>query len=51
MREALEILIQSYERLEMKELADQTREVYALNYGGTTETVVPVKRSWWKFWD
>lgn len=50
-REALEILIQSYERLEMKELADQTREVYALNYGGTTETVVPVKRSWWKFWD
>ena len=36
--------------LDMKELADQTRAVYAANYGGNPESVVPVKKSWWCFW-
>ena len=49
-REALEIMILCYERLDMKELADQTRAVYAANYGGNPESVVPVKKSWWRFW-
>jgi len=49
-REALEIMIESYERLGMKELADQSRQVYVLNYGGDPQKVVPVKRSWWKPW-
>lgn len=49
-REALEIMVQAYERLGMKELADQTRQVYAANYGGDGEKVVPYKRPWWKLW-
>jgi outer membrane protein assembly factor BamD len=49
-REALEILILCYDRLEMKELAAQTREVYAANYGGTAEKVVPTKKPWWRIW-
>ena len=50
-RDALEIMIESYEKLGMKQLADQTREVYALNYGGDSKSVAPVsKHPWWKFW-
>ena len=49
-REALEIMVQSYERLGMKELADQTRQVYATNYGGDGNKVVPYKKPWWKVW-
>ena len=49
-REALEIMVQAYEQLGMKELADQTRQVYATNYGGDQQKVVPYKRPWWKVW-
>ena len=49
-REALELMVQAYERLGMKELADQTRQVYAANYGGDEQKVVPYKRPWWKLW-
>ena len=49
-RDALEILIECYDRLEMKELADQTREIYAANYGGVAEKVVPIKKPWWRIW-
>lgn len=49
-REALEILIESYDRLEMKELADRAREVYAFNYGGNPQDAVAVKKRWWEVW-
>jgi outer membrane protein assembly factor BamD len=49
-REALAIMIESYERLGMSELAAQTRQVYAANYGGDEKTVVPVSKPWWKPW-
>jgi len=49
-RESLEILIQSYEQLGMKELAAQAREIYAANYGGTADKVVPVSKPWWRIW-
>jgi outer membrane protein assembly factor BamD len=49
-REALELMVQAYEQLGMKELADQTRQVYAANYGGDEQKVVPYKRPWWKLW-
>jgi outer membrane protein assembly factor BamD len=49
-REALEIMVDSYEKLGMKEQADRTRQVYAANFGGDEKTVVPTKRRWWKFW-
>ncbi|MEZ5458752.1 MAG: outer membrane protein assembly factor BamD [Steroidobacteraceae bacterium] len=52
-REALEIMAYSYEQLGMRELAEQTREVYALNY----EEPMPAslsrevgKKKWWKPW-
>jgi len=50
-RQALEILIASYDRLNLPKLADQSREVYAANYSaevGTREA--EVKKSWWKIW-
>jgi outer membrane protein assembly factor BamD len=50
-KDALEVMILSYERLEMPELAANTREVYALNYGGRSEDVVPVRKRWYVPWD
>lgn len=47
-REALSIMIKSYERLGQKELADQTRKVYAANYAGDAAAVKAGKRKhWW----
>jgi outer membrane protein assembly factor BamD len=49
-RDALEVQIQSYEGLGLKDLADQSRKVYLLNYpdrhGPDTDRAKP----WWKFW-
>ena len=50
-KEALEIMILSYERLEMTELAASAREVYALNFGGKSADVVPVRKRWYVPWD
>ena len=47
-REALEILVESYEQLQMKELAAQSREVYQLNYGSEPRKDPAVKKRWWK---
>ncbi len=46
-RSALEIMITSYDGLGLKELAEQSRKVYAANYAGS-----PVKRDRkrWLFW-
>jgi len=49
-REALEILILCYDRLDMQELAAQTREVYVANYGATAEKAATAKKPWWRFW-
>jgi len=50
-REALQIMIQSYDHLNLKLLADQTRQVYELNYGGEVrESEAEIKKPWWKFW-
>jgi outer membrane protein assembly factor BamD len=48
-REALEIMVDAYDRLGMKELAANARTVYALNFPGD-ERRVAQKKSWWKFW-
>jgi outer membrane protein assembly factor BamD len=50
-QEALRIMVLAYERLEMKELADRARAVYALNYGGDPGSVVPVRKRWYVPWD
>lgn len=46
-REAMEILIESYEQLQMKELAAQAREVYQLNFGSEPRKDPSVKKRWW----
>ena len=50
-REALELMIQSYDRLNLPTLAAQTRQVYDANYSGDVrQAQAEVKRSWWKVW-
>ncbi|MGH8285575.1 MAG: outer membrane protein assembly factor BamD [Steroidobacteraceae bacterium] len=50
-RDALEVLIAAYERLDLKELASQSREVYRLNYDGEPEHRTAARdRPWWKLW-
>jgi outer membrane protein assembly factor BamD len=50
-REALTILIQCYDKLNLEPLAAQTRQVYAANYSGDVRTTeAEVKKSWWRFW-
>lgn len=50
-REALEILIASYDRLDLRELAAQARQVYEVNYGGeVAHRQAATRRRWWKFW-
>jgi outer membrane protein assembly factor BamD len=50
-REALAILIQCYDKLGLKPLADQARQVYTANYSARVAQSQPaVHRSWWRFW-
>jgi outer membrane protein assembly factor BamD len=50
-KEALDILIKSYDRLNLQPLAEQTREVYAANYSAKVAvSQADVKKSWWRFW-
>lgn len=49
--EALQIMIEAYERLNLAPLAEQTRKVYALNYSGRVRDVqAEIKKPWWKVW-
>ena len=50
-QEALDLLIQSYDHMQIEALATQSREVYAANYSGDGRTLqADVKKSWWRFW-
>jgi outer membrane protein assembly factor BamD len=50
-REALEIMILSYDKMELKELATQARSMYRANYEGeASEKQVAPKRKWYKLW-
>ena len=50
-REALEIMINSYDRLNLQPLAANARQVYAANYSAEVRTsVAQVKKSWWRIW-
>lgn len=51
-REALEIMIESYDNLGMKELAEQSRSVYDANFRGDSKEAAPKvgKKAWWRFW-
>ena len=51
MKEALQIMVEAYGRLDLKELADKARTVYELNYGGEVrQAQAEIKRPWWKLW-
>jgi len=50
-QEALQIMVEAYDHLNLKELADKTRTVYQLNYTSDVRQVqADVKRPWWKLW-
>jgi outer membrane protein assembly factor BamD len=50
-REALEILIECYDKMELTELAAQTRTMYRANYEGEAgERRIAPKKKWWKPW-
>ena len=51
MKDALAIMIESYDRLNLPPLAAQTRQVYAANFSGEVRLAeAEVKKSWWQFW-
>ncbi|GAC1451369.1 MAG: hypothetical protein PVSMB6_00620 [Steroidobacteraceae bacterium] len=47
-REALTILVECYDRMNLPALAAQSRQVYAANYAGDTR-VAEVRKPWWKW--
>jgi outer membrane protein assembly factor BamD len=48
-RQALEIMIESYDKLNLAPLAAQSREVYVANYGSDIRTSqADVKKPWWR---
>ncbi|MGH8295009.1 MAG: outer membrane protein assembly factor BamD, partial [Steroidobacteraceae bacterium] len=50
-RDALAIMIVSYDRLGMKTLAAQARRVYAANFKGQiTQAAAATQQHWWHFW-
>ena len=50
-REALEILIECYDQMELKDLAAQTRQMYRANYEAEyDEHKGAAKKKWWKPW-
>jgi outer membrane protein assembly factor BamD len=50
-QEALEIMILCYDKMELKELAAQTRNMYRANYEGEAgEKRIAPKKHWWKPW-
>jgi outer membrane protein assembly factor BamD len=51
-KDALAIMIVSYDRLGLKTLADQSRKVYAANFTGEVAQVAAAAapRHWWHFW-
>ena len=50
-RDALAILIEAYDRLDLKELAAQSRQVFEVNYqDDVRQAQAAVHKSWWQFW-
>jgi outer membrane protein assembly factor BamD len=50
-RDALVIMIESYDKLNLQPLAANAREVYQANYpGAVRSSEAEVKKSWWQIW-
>lgn len=52
-RDALEVMIEAYDRLGMRDLRDDTRKVLARNYPGDKMAAAGQNRNkpWWRFWN
>jgi outer membrane protein assembly factor BamD len=50
-REAVQVMVESYDRLNLNPLADQARLVYKTNYSGDIQQAqADVHKPWWKLW-
>jgi outer membrane protein assembly factor BamD len=50
-KDALKMMIEAYDRLGLKPLADKAREVYQLNYGSeVAQEQADIKKAWWRIW-
>jgi outer membrane protein assembly factor BamD len=50
-KDAVAVLIESYDRLGLEELAQQSRTVYAANFqDDVRQAQADVQKSWWQFW-
>ncbi|TLZ45142.1 MAG: outer membrane protein assembly factor BamD, partial [Gammaproteobacteria bacterium] len=50
-RDALQIMIESYDRLNLQPLAAQTRQVYEANYSADVRHAqAEIRKAWWKIW-
>lgn len=47
-RQALDVMISAYEGMGLNDLAEQSKQVYALNYPGRRPEREP--KRWWQFW-
>ena len=47
-KDALEIMIEAYHGLGLKDLAERSTEVFAINYPNAPEP--EKRRDWWPFW-
>lgn len=50
MREALQIMIQAYDKLGLGELSAQTKQVYAANFADDLTRTASTAKPWWKVW-
>lgn len=48
-QDALRVMVESYDRMSMPQLRDDTKRILDENFPAST-TVVKVKSPWWKFW-
>jgi len=48
-RQALQIMMQAYDKLGLKQREDQVRQVYQLNFANVADPAAK-KKSWWHFW-
>jgi outer membrane protein assembly factor BamD len=50
LKRALEIMAESYRKLDMPDLADSTEKVLRENYSNADTVAAEQHKSWWKFW-
>ncbi len=49
--DALAILVEGYDRLNLQPLADKAKQVYQANYtGAVRDAQAEIKKRWWQFW-